>query len=592
MKDSKMFLSMHKVPFGRRGSYMVFFLEDLAEEDFGMPRLWFGSSRGGASIQGRNTNLMKLSIVRNNEEIPYALSSTPSELIMDSDYGQVRICIAEERLVRIRATGDICLRWYWPIVGTHSNGKHEEARQRLDGTWQAGFNFIANFQFVPLQGSMACEAPFDWRGTFCHYFRCDLTPENGVIDFALEEFPGFTVEKRSAYPAYEDCVKKVDAEFRSFLDTTIPEIRDPEIAAAREKAGWISWTHLSGVSGRIKRPMMRMMHAYFPHNFGWQQSYQAASLSKDGRLAWELLRSMFDHQTPDGHLPDYVNDMYSMDRTSKPPLQGYVYLWLMEHRDMSFLTKEDFSWFYGVMEKWCRWWLENAIAPDGMPFFGHPDESGWDDATVYAVTPQCISPELPPYLIIIMDALSELAGKIGKADEAAAWKKKSEDMLALFIEKMWNGEEFLAGNPFTGEYFRTDNVVKFQPLILGKRLPRAIRDKMIADLKVEGDFLCPYGIASEKLDSGLIDPYQGWMNGPIVAPLHFQIVTGIDASGDREFACEVARRFCRNCAVNGPYHIINPFNGRGQDKGRDNVLHQHISAWSSSIFLFLAGEYC
>ena len=82
------------------------------------------------------------------------------------------------------------------------------------------------------------------------------------------------------------------------------------------------------------------------------------------------------------------------------------------------------------------------------------------------------------------------------------------------------------------------------------------------------------------------------MNGPIVAPLHFQLVTGLDACGDKEFAKEVAHRFCRNCAINGPYHIINPFNGRGQDKGRDNVLHQHVSAWSTSIFLFLAGEYC
>ena len=160
------------------------------------------------------------------------------------------------------------------------------------------------------------------------------------------------------------------------------------------------------------------------------------------------------------------------------------------------------------------------------------------------------------------------------------------------LEKLWNGREFIAQNPITGESFTTDSVVKFQPLILGKRLPADIIRQLIADLKVEGDFLCPYGIASEKLDSGLIDPYQGWMNGPIVAPLHFQLVLGLDACGDRSFAQEVARRFCRNCAKNGPYHIINPFNGRGQDKGRDNVLHQHVAAWSTSIFLFLAGEYC
>ncbi len=593
MKESKMFQSMHKVPFGRRGSYMVFFLEDLAEEEFGMPKLWFGTCRGGASIQGRNTNLLRLSLVWNNEEIPYALSSTPSELIMTSDHGDVKICIGEERLVRIQGNGDVQLRLYWPIVGTHSNGKHEEARDMMDGTWMLGYNFMANYLLIPLAGKMACEAPFDWRGTFCKYFQCDITPEDGRIEFAIEEFPGYTAKRRESYPSYAECEEKVRREFEEFLDSTIPEITDEICAQARVTAGWTSWTHITSPGGRIKRPMVRMMQAYFPHNFGWQQSYQAASLSKDPKLSWELLMSMFDHQDEWGHLPDYVNDMYSMDRTSKPPIQGYVYLWLKEHRDMSFLTKEQLKTFYDGMEKWCNWWLNYRITKSsGLPFFGHPDESGWDDATVYAVSAQCVSPELPPYIILQMEALSDLARDLGDWAAAADWAAKSKAMLDLFIEKLWNGSEFLAQNPVTGEYFPTDNIVKYQPVILGKRLPQEIIDKMAADLSVEGDWLCPYGLASEKLDSAMIDPYQGWMNGPIVAPLHFQMVTGLAGCGKTELAAEVARRFCRNCAINGPYHIINPFNGRGQDKGRDNVLHQHIAAWSTSIFLFLAGEYC
>jgi len=586
---------MHKVPFGRRDSYIVFFLEDLAEEEYGMPKLWLGSSRGGASIQGRNTNLMRVSLVWQGEEIPYALSSTPSELIMDSIRGSVRICIAENNLVRFQGDGDVILRFYWPIVGTHSNGKHEEARDLMDGTWQAGFNFIANFHFVPLNTKMECSAPFDWRGTFCEYFKCDVMPnENGKMEFAIEEFadPNFTVIKREKYPDYAGCVAKVDKEFKDFLSSTIPEIKDAEVAIARETNAWITWTHITKPGGRIKRPMLRMMQAYFPHNFGWQQSYQAASLSKDTSLAWELLQSMFDHQTDDGHLPDYVNDMYAMHRTSKPPLQGFVFLWLMENRDMSGVTKEQIAALYGPMCRWCDWWTKHRTTKDGLPFFGHPDESGWDDATVYAVAAQCVSPELPPYLILQMEAQAKMARMLGRDAEADEWEKKAEAMLNLMLEKLWNGEEFMAQDPISGKYFTADNIVKFQPVILGKRLPENIIQKMISDLKVEGDYLCPYGLASEKLDSGLIDPYQGWMNGPIVAPLHFQMVLGLDACGDREFAREVAMRFCRNCAVNGAYHIINPFNGRGQDKGRDYVLHQHVSAWSASIFLFLAGEFC
>ena len=171
MQASNMFQSLHKVPFGRRGSYMVFFLEDLAEEEFGMPKLWFGSCRGGGSIQGRNTNLLRVSLVFAGEEIPYALSSTPSELIMSSDHGEARICIAENNLVRIKTSGEVQLRLFWPIVGTHSNGKHEEARDMMDGTWMLGYNFMANFLLIPLKGEMKCDAPFDWRGTFCKYFQ-------------------------------------------------------------------------------------------------------------------------------------------------------------------------------------------------------------------------------------------------------------------------------------------------------------------------------------------------------------------------------------------------------------------------------------
>ena len=113
MKNSEMFLSMHQVPFGRRGSFMTFYLEDLAEESFGMPKLWFGSTHGGASIQGRNNNLMKFSLIWKGEEIPYALSSTPAELIMASDHGTVKICIGEKKLVRITGDGEVGLRIFW-----------------------------------------------------------------------------------------------------------------------------------------------------------------------------------------------------------------------------------------------------------------------------------------------------------------------------------------------------------------------------------------------------------------------------------------------------------------------------------------------
>jgi hypothetical protein len=104
---------------------------------------------------------------------------------------------------------------------------------------------------------------------------------------------------------------------------------------------------------------------------------------------------MFDHQDEWGHLPDYVNDMYSMHRTSKPPIQGYVYLWLKEHRDMSFLSKEQLEAFYGAMGKWCDWWTANRIAKcSGLPYFGHPTNR-WATPRSTPYPPSVSAPSCP-----------------------------------------------------------------------------------------------------------------------------------------------------------------------------------------------------
>jgi hypothetical protein len=71
-----------------------------------------------------------------------------------------------------------------------------------------------------------------------------------------------------------------------------------------------------------------------------------------------------------------------------------------------------------------------------------------------------------------MEALSAVAKDLGKNGEAAVWAEKSKAMLELFIEKLWDGSEFLAQNPITGECFKNANIVTFQPGNSRKALPQ------------------------------------------------------------------------------------------------------------------------
>jgi putative isomerase len=588
MKDSNMFVSLHKVPFSRRGSFFAFYLDDLCEESFAMVDLYLGSYLSGASMRKHN-RLMKVHVLHDGIEVPCALSSTPTELIMDSDYGSVRFCIAEPGLVRVKGTGGVGVRFSCAF----GEDDHEDARLMKKGSVQVSFNMIAQFIFAPVRAKLSLEAPWNWRDTYSEYVKLDCLPdENGILDVAIEEFLDREGEPRDSYPSYEESVKAVKADFDDFMKM-VPDISDSYCATMRERAAWTVWAHITGPRKRIKREMIAMMMTYLPFCFSWHQSYHAIMLSKNIEYSWQLVRSIFDFQEKDGHLDAFVTEFFTKSSTQQSPFQGFAINWLLKYCDLSSIPQEEIEAVYGPLEKWTQWWLDHRIQDGtGVPQYNNPDEAGWDDATIYIEGAAQKTPDLSSYLVLQTEALGKLAERLGRKMEADKWFARSKELLDNMIKYFWNGEQFVAINPRTGKPFTTDCICFYQPLMLGKRLPQNIIDKMAADLAVEGAHLTPYGIASEKITSPYADPYKGWMSGPIIAPLQFMMIIGLEESGKLELAKEVAKRYCYNLVRTGVHHIHNPFDGSPQVKGRDNIVRQHWTGWSASIFLFLASRYC
>ncbi len=590
VQERESFVKLHEAPFARRGSYFVFFSGDLAEQTFGMGELWLGTQRGVASTMERN-KLMKVSPVWHGEKIPYAITTTPYELIIDTDHGTIRACIAENGLIRFHGEGEVGLELYSDMFRT--GDLHENARDMYDGSWMVFYAMISNWLLVPVQGTMQMDAPWDWRLTMSKYVCATFSPdENNILEVAVEEMVDREGFRRAEYPAYEDCVKAVQEDFDGFVNK-IPEFKNPTYEAWRKKAAWTSWSHLLSPSRVIKRPMMMMMHIYMAHCSGWQQATHAACLSDDMDLSYQLLRCMYDYQAEDGQLADVVSEFWAQMKAGKPPYQGFAILWLMKHRDFEgAFGKERIEELYGLICEQVRWWFEHRVMPGKvLPFYGNPDESGWDDATVYMKSCQMITPDIVTYLILLTEALSEMAKIIGNEEGQKKWAAKSQQMLDEMLEKMWDGERFNPLFPDTEEPFKNLSACSYQPLLLGKRLPQEVIDKMAADLSVEGQYLTPYGVASERLDSPYVEVLTGWVTGPIIAPLQLQLIVGLDECGKKELSQLIARRYCDALAKTGMYHICNPFNGEGASKGRDGVLHQHWTSWCSSIFLMLAEHY-
>jgi len=588
--EKESFVKLHEAPFARRGSYFVFYSGDVGEQSFGLGELWLGTQRGVASTMERN-HLMRVNPVWKGEEIPYSITTTPYELILDTDHGTIRICIPETGLIRIRGEGEVGLQFYSDMF--RCGDLHENARDMYDGSWTVFYAMISNWLLVPVQGRMDMECPWDWRLTMSKYVKATFLPdENKVMEIAIEEFVDYESFRRPSYPGYEESVAMVKADFDAFCDK-IPAFKDPLYESVRKKAAWTTWSHIISPSRVVKSQMIMMMHIYMAHCSGWQQATHAACLSDDMELSWELIRNMYNHQGEDGQLADVVSDFWAQMKAGKPPFQGFALLWLMNHRDFDkTFTPDRLADLYEHVCRQVDWFMKHRVMPGRvLPFYGNPDEAGWDDATVYRESCQMITPDIVTYMILLTEALSRMAGKLGRKDEEEKWMAHSTRILNEMLEKMWINGKFEALFPDTEKPFPSESLCCYQPILLGKRLPQEIIDKMAADLAVEGDYLTPYGMATEKLSSPYVNVYTGWVAGPIIAPMMLQIVVGLAEAGKTELSKEIANRYCTTIAKGGFYHINNPYNGRGADKGRDGVLHQHWTSWSSSVFLMLAGHY-
>ncbi len=65
--------------------------------------------------------------------------------------------------------------------------------------------------------------------------------------------------------------------------------------------------------------------------WSWDHCFNAMALiESEPEVAWDQYMVMFDQQSPDGALPDSLTDREISWAYSKPPIHGWVVLWLYE----------------------------------------------------------------------------------------------------------------------------------------------------------------------------------------------------------------------------------------------------------------------
>ena len=137
-------------------------------------------------------------------------------------------------------------------------------------------------------------------------------------------------------------------------------------------------------------------------------------------------------------------------------------------------------------------------------------------------------------------------------------------------------------SPLSGavEAENSQSLINYLPLILGKRLPKRIRNAMVTDLRPGGLYLTQFGLASEPPSSIKYMP-DGYWRGPVWPASTYLIFDGLLESGEIELAHLIAERFCNMCLQDhGFWENYDALTGKG--------LRCPGYSWTASVFLLLA----
>jgi hypothetical protein len=290
----------------------------------------------------------------------------------------------------------------------------------------------------------------------------------------------------------------------------------------------------------------------------------------------------FQAQLKSGVLPDNL-DAFAEPRycITKPPIHGWCFGKLLDRYSFGDEVLQDVR---EKLIKWTNWWLEYRDADrDGLPEYPLALDSGWDNTTLLEADYFIASPDLAAYLILQMRAISRINTLLRDADEALFWARRADDLRERLIERLWDGQGFLARRSHSHEPIQTrSSLMTIMPLVLGAELPESIRSGLIKRLETE--FLTKNGPATEAIGSPYYDADGYWL-GPVWAPPTYLLVDGLTRSGRRDLAVVIARGFCDMVqdTAQGCYENFDALSGAG--------LRAPGYTWTSSVQLLLLHEY-
>ena len=530
-----------RTPYGRRGSGLFFW------EDYSLPILRFSNAKVDSLMGGGDYAFDIRLYQRDGSDARYYYVADEGCITM-TGYGEfppiARLALTDRD--HFRAEGNCAIRFelrsavpgHGAVLcgGTFELPDHSGIEIDLKNRGRV--------MVRPLEGSSRVIAAYDQEKGCYASVAVEITPDEntGRFDAAVHETVSGEFAYDGEYETFEQLVADNKADFAEFRKNYRPVAKGYEEAA--EYAKWLIWSHKVKPGGYYKNEMIRMHLQWLTACASWQQSYNAMASLANPAEAWRLLCTLFDYQDEKtGQLPGMLFSFGA--QSMQAPFQGFALEFLIDQLSDSFITADEVERMIPKFSKWIEFWntYRSAGKGDCITAVRTPHDSGWDDSTIFKDGFPVTTPDIMAFLVLLMDGTARLCEIAGRTDEVQRWRDRSAKLLHVIITEYWDGEKFVSKK--NGEEpVDSMSIACYQPIVLGRRLPQEIIDKVAEKLTTEGEFLSPIGLCSESMKSPLCSWSMNFVLGRVVAPVNMILCVGLYFAGKKKEASMIARRFC------------------------------------------------
>jgi hypothetical protein len=564
-------LDITKVPFSRYGSPVAF--SKFTEENLasfhatGLPSGVYLRSVYGDQ---RTHPVFRVELLDADKPVPFVVEAGPSLLRLKAEKGIVEFCIAASDRVRFRGHG-VSLRLIAQdgalAVPNYSN--HWEINSE---------RVMEKYMLWATHGDLHMDAPWNGLSNLRVVATYSPDPDSLSVEGEIDTYTSVWTPHPSG-ETFDESVKTVQQDYSRWL-ALMPDV-PREFGPGAELAAYVNWTSVVDRNGYLDRPAMLMSKNWMAAIWSWDHCFNAMALSfKDPDLAWQQYMLPFDNQQSEGALPDETTSTSNEINFTKPPIHGWALAWMMQHGGLA--DQGHLAQIYVPLSRWTNWYFQYRDSNhDGLPEYNHGYDSGWDNSTVMLPGLPVETADLDSFLILQMDTLADLAGKLGKDAEGQEWRTRSDDLLKRMLSTLWRKDHFVAIRASDGAAIDSQSLLLYIPIILGKRLPSDVRNKLIQGLTEPGRYRTAHGFATEPLRSKYYTT-DGYWRGPIWAPATMILAEGLDSAGEQALAKKVREDFCRMVQQSGMYENFDAISGDG--------LRDPAYTWTSSVFLIFANQ--